>query len=94
MQNTIIDKNWKSLIKPSKLSIKSSEDKSVFTLIAAPCSDESKILLRAFPIVSAYPFSKGSAVSVKTDLSSLLLIFNLLGLIKDFQFCPMIVFCI
>jgi len=36
MQNTVIDKNWKSLIKPSKLSIKSSEDKSVFTLIAEP----------------------------------------------------------
>ena len=36
MQNTIIDKNWKSLIKPSKLSIKSSEDKSVFTLTAEP----------------------------------------------------------
>ena len=36
MENTIIDKNWKSLIKPSKLSIKSSEDKSVFTLIAEP----------------------------------------------------------
>jgi len=36
MQDTIIDKNWKSLIKPSKLSIKSSEDKSVFTLAAEP----------------------------------------------------------
>ena len=36
MHNTIIDKNWKSLIKPNKLSIKSSEDKSVFTLIAEP----------------------------------------------------------
>ena len=36
MQSTIIDRNWKSLIKPSKLSIKSSEDKSVFTLIAEP----------------------------------------------------------
>ena len=36
MQNTIIDKNWKSLIKPSKLNIKSSEDKSVFTLTAEP----------------------------------------------------------
>ncbi len=36
MQNTIIDKNWKSLIKPSKLSIKSSEDKSVFTLTEEP----------------------------------------------------------
>ena len=36
MQNTVIDKNWKSLIKPSKLSIKSSEDKSVFTFTAEP----------------------------------------------------------
>ena len=36
MQNTIIDKNWKSLIKPSKLSIKSSEDQSVTTLTAEP----------------------------------------------------------
>ena len=36
MTSTIIDKNWKSLIKPSKLSIKSSEDKSVFTLVAEP----------------------------------------------------------
>ena len=36
MQNTIIDKNWKSLIKPSKLNIKSSEDKSVFTFTAEP----------------------------------------------------------
>ena len=36
MQNTIIDKNWKSLIKPSKLNIKSSEDKSVLTLTAEP----------------------------------------------------------
>ena len=36
MQNTIVDKNWKSLIKPSKLSIESSEDKSAFTLVAEP----------------------------------------------------------
>ena len=36
MQNTVIDKNWKSLIKPSKLNIKSSEDKSVFTFTAEP----------------------------------------------------------
>ena len=36
MQNTIIDKNWKSLIKPSKLSIKNSENKSVFTFTAEP----------------------------------------------------------
>jgi len=36
MENTIIDKNWKSLIKPSKLSVKSSEDKSVFTFTAEP----------------------------------------------------------
>ena len=36
MENAIIDKNWKSLIKPSKLNIKSSEDKSVFTFTAEP----------------------------------------------------------
>jgi len=36
MQNTIIAKNWKSLIKPSKLSIKSNENKSVTTVTAEP----------------------------------------------------------
>ncbi len=36
MENTIIDKNWKSLIKPNKLSIKSSEDKSITTVVAEP----------------------------------------------------------
>ena len=32
MENTIIDKNWKSLIKPSKLNIQSNEDKSLLQL--------------------------------------------------------------
>ena len=32
----MIDKNWKSLIKPSNLNIKSNEDKSMMTLIAEP----------------------------------------------------------
>jgi len=36
MQNTIIDKNWKSLIKPNKLNLKSNEDKSITTLVAEP----------------------------------------------------------
>ena len=36
MEKKIIDKNWKSLIKPSKLSIENSEDKSGFTLVAEP----------------------------------------------------------
>ncbi len=36
MESTLIDKNWKSLIKPSKLSVKSSEDKSIFTFTAEP----------------------------------------------------------
>ncbi len=35
-QNTIIDKNWKSLIKPYKLNIKSNEDKSITTVVAEP----------------------------------------------------------
>ena len=36
MENTIIDKNWKSLIKPRKLDVKSNEDKSITTAIAEP----------------------------------------------------------
>ena len=36
MENTIMDKNWKSLIKPSRLNIKSSDDKSVATVVAEP----------------------------------------------------------
>ena len=32
----MIDKNWKSLIKPSKLNIKSSDDKSFTTIVAEP----------------------------------------------------------
>ena len=36
MQNAIINKNWKSLIKPGKLNIKSNENKSITTIIAEP----------------------------------------------------------
>jgi len=36
MDNTIINHNWKDLIKPSKLNIKSNEDKSFTTVIAEP----------------------------------------------------------
>jgi len=36
MENMIIDKNWKSLIKPNRLNIKSNEDKSIATVIAEP----------------------------------------------------------
>ena len=36
MENTIIDKNWKSLIKPSRLNIKNNDDKSVATVVAEP----------------------------------------------------------
>ena len=38
MQTTsnIVDKNWKALIKPNKLNIKSNEDKTVTTLVAEP----------------------------------------------------------
>ena len=36
MENTVIDKNWKSLIKPRKLDVKSNEDKSITTAIAEP----------------------------------------------------------
>jgi len=36
MDNAIINHNWKDLIKPSKLNIKSNEDKSLTTVIAEP----------------------------------------------------------
>ena len=36
MQNTIINDNWKSLIKPNKLNIQNSDDKSITTVIAEP----------------------------------------------------------
>ena len=36
MENTIIDKNWKNLIKPNKLNIQSNEDKSITTVVAEP----------------------------------------------------------
>ena len=54
--------------------------------MADPCIEERRILLKEFPIVRAYPFSRGSAITVVIDLSSLFSIFNLLGLIKAFQF--------
>jgi len=36
MENALIDRNWKSLIKPDKLNIKSNEDKSFTTVVAEP----------------------------------------------------------
>ena len=36
MENTLIIQNWKSLIKPSKLNIQSSDDKSIITVTAEP----------------------------------------------------------
>jgi len=36
MENIMIDKNWKALIKPNKLNIKSNDDKSTLTLTAEP----------------------------------------------------------
>ena len=36
MENTVVDQNWKALIKPNKLNIKNSEDKFSTTVIAEP----------------------------------------------------------
>ena len=36
MENAIINHNWKDLIKPNKLNIQSSDDKSFTTLVAEP----------------------------------------------------------
>ena len=63
-------------------------------VMADPCIEERRILLNELPMVKAYPFSKGSAINVVKDLSSLLCIFSLLGLIKSFQLRFITVFCI
>ena len=44
-------KNWKSLIKPSKLDVQISDDLTHAKIIAAPLIEESKILLKEFPKV-------------------------------------------
>jgi len=36
MESTVINQNWKSLIKPGKLNVQSSEDKSITTISAEP----------------------------------------------------------
>ena len=36
MENNIINHNWKELIKPNKLNIKSSDDRSLTTVTAEP----------------------------------------------------------
>ena len=36
MQNSTVIQNWKALIKPGKLNIKSNDDKSITTVIAEP----------------------------------------------------------
>ena len=36
MQNTVINENWKALIKPNKLNIENSDDKSFTTVTAEP----------------------------------------------------------
>ena len=59
---------------------------------AAPCTEDSKILLKAFPKVCPKPFSKGSATTEAEDLSSLLVIFNLFGFIRAFQLLSIILF--
>ena len=45
MENTIIDKNWKSLIKPNRLNIKSNLDKSVATVVAEPLEKDMHLQL-------------------------------------------------
>ena len=34
--NNVIDKNWKALIKPNKLDIKSNDDKTIAKVVAEP----------------------------------------------------------
>ena len=48
MENALIDKNWKSLIKPSKLNFKTSDDKSSTTVTAEPFLDAGPVELIKF----------------------------------------------
>ena len=36
MENQVVEKNWKNLIKPSKIDVQSGEDKSVAKIVAEP----------------------------------------------------------
>ena len=45
MENAIINHNWKDLIKPGKLNIKSSDDKSFTTIVAEPLEKGYALLL-------------------------------------------------
>ena len=45
--STIIDKNWKALIKPNKLEITSSQDKTTAKVIAEPLE---KVLVKQLEI--------------------------------------------
>ena len=53
---------------------------------AVPLIEDNKIRLNELPNVSPYPFSKGSAIILAYDLSSLNLMSSLEGLINAFQF--------
>ena len=62
MENSLINLNWKDLIKPNRLNIQSSENKSFTTVIAEPLekgyaltigNSLRRILLNEFPIVNA-----------------------------------------
>ena len=48
MENTIINHNWKDLIKPNKLNIQSNEDKSITTVIAEPSVSRSSFKMLSF----------------------------------------------
>ena len=74
MQNTTIFDNWKALIKPNKLNIQNSDDKSFTTLTAEPLEKGYALTignsLRRI-LLSSIQGSAITAVSVVKDLSSL-----------------------
>ena len=49
--NTIIDKNWKALIKPNKLEITSSDDKTIAKVVAEPLEKGYKNRLKMLKMI-------------------------------------------
>ena len=96
MENATINQNWKALIKPGKLQIENNKDKSITTVVAEPLEKGYALTignsLRRILLSSI----QGSAITLATVLSSLLVISNLFGFIKAFQFLSItfVVVCI
>jgi len=58
MQNTIINENWKALIKPNKLNIENSDDKTSLIYYRAQVEDGSSVTAGQFYEFDTIPFER------------------------------------